>query len=80
MAALYVLWQARFKEEVVVYPQVTLPFKPEDAKAREAMMSNASELKIKSRDEKKEWSTASRKLDRVVKILVLYIKNKVLAE
>ena len=40
------------RDKVMVYPQVALPFEPEDAKAREGVMLNASEPKVKSKDGK----------------------------
>ena len=36
------------RNEVVVYPQVSLSFKPEDAEARNVVTLNASESKVKS--------------------------------
>ena len=52
--------------EVIVYPQVALPFKPEDAEARDCVMLNASELKVKSKDDMREFSTVHMRLGRVV--------------
>ena len=45
------------RDEVVVYPQVALPFEPEDAKTREGVMLNASESKVKSKE--KDWAGLS---------------------
>ena len=42
------------RDEDIVYPQVALPFKPEDAEARKGVTMNASEPKVKSKGEKKE--------------------------
>ena len=39
------------------------------------MTLNASEPKIKSKDDKEEWSTVHMRLGRVVKPLVLYMKE-----
>ena len=44
-------------DKVVVYPQVALPFKPEDARARDGVTLNASEPKVESKDDEKKWST-----------------------
>ena len=41
------------RDKVVVYPQVILPFELEDAEAREGVKSNASELKVESKDNEK---------------------------
>ena len=59
------------KDEVIVYPQVALPFKPEDAEAREGVALNASESKA----DKKKWSTTHTRLSKVIKPLVLYMKE-----
>ena len=53
MAILYVLWQARSYRGVVEYLQMALPFKLEDAEAREGLTLNAFEPKIKSKDDEK---------------------------
>ena len=63
------------RDEVIVYPQAALPFKPAGAEAREDVMLNASELKVNSKDNKKEWSTEHTTSGRVVKPLVLYMKE-----
>ena len=63
------------KDEVIVYPQVALPFKLEGAEAREGVTSNASEPKVESKDDEKEWSTVHTRSGRVVKPLVLYMKE-----
>ena len=68
------------RDEVVVYPQVALPFEPKDAEAREGLMLNASEPKVKSKDDEKEWSTVHTRSGRVVKPLVLYMKEYVTDE
>ena len=64
-----------FIDEVTVHPQLTLPFKPEDAEAREGVMMNASEPKVKSKDDKKEWSTVHTRLGKVVKPPILYMNE-----
>ena len=63
------------RDEVVVYLQVAYPFKFEDAEKKEGVMSNASESKIESKDDKKEWSTVHRRSGSVVKPMVLYMKE-----
>ena len=62
-------------DEVVMYPQVALPFKLEDAEAEESVKLNASEPKIESKDNEKEWSTVHTKLSWVVKPLELNMKE-----
>ena len=42
------------RDKVVVYPQVVLLFEPEDAEARESVTLNASEPKVKSKDDEQE--------------------------
>ena len=59
------------RDKVIVYPPVALSFEPVDAEARESVMLNASELKVKSKDDKKEWSTVCIRLGRVTKPLLL---------
>ena len=59
------------QDEVVVYPQVALPFEHEDAEARDGVMLNASEPNDESIDDQKEWSTVYKRLGRVVTPLVL---------
>ena len=63
------------RDEVVVYRQVALPFEPEDAEAREGVMLNASQSKAESKNDKKEWSTLCTRSGRVVKPLLLYMKE-----
>ena len=61
------------RDEVVVYLQVALPFKPEDVVARKGVTLNASEPKLESKDNKKEWSTVHMRSGRVAKPPVLYM-------
>ena len=63
------------RDEVLVYPQVALPLKLEDAEAREGLTLNASEPKIKFQDNEKEWGIVCTRLDRVLKPLVLFMKE-----
>ena len=63
------------RNEVLVYPQVALPFEPEDAEAMEGVMLNASEPKAKSKDNEEEWNTVHTRLGIVVKPPVLYMKE-----
>ena len=42
------------RDEVIVYLQVALPFEPKNAEAREGVILNASEPKVKSKDDEKE--------------------------
>ena len=63
------------RDKIVVYLQVALPFELEDAEAREGVMLNASEPKVKSKNEEKEWSIVCTRSDRVVKPMVLYMKE-----
>ena len=63
------------RNKVIIYLQVALPFKHEDAEAREGVTLNASDPKVKSKDEEKEWSTVCTRLGRVVNPLVLYMKE-----
>ena len=63
------------RDEAIVYPQVVLPFEPDDAEAREGVMFNASEPKVKSKNDKKEWSNLHMRSGRVVKPLVLYMRE-----
>ena len=63
------------RDEVAVYLQVALPFKPEDAEAREGVTLNAFEPKVKSKNDEKEWSIVLMRLGRVVKPPVLYMKK-----
>ena len=58
------------RNEVIVYPQVALPFEPKDWEARKEVTLNASEPKTKSEHDKKEWSTVCMRLGWVVKSLV----------
>ena len=62
-------------DKVIVYPQVALPFKLEDAEAREGVTPNASEPKIESKKDSEEWRTVHTRSGRVVKALVLYMKQ-----
>ena len=62
------------RDKVIVYPQVTSPFELEDAEARKGVKLNASEPKIESKDDEKEWGTVHIRLGRVVKPLVLHMK------
>ena len=63
------------RDKVVVYPQVALTFELEDAEARGDVMMNASEPKIESKNDEKEWSTVHTRSGRVMKPLVLYMKE-----
>ena len=45
------------RDKVVIYLQVALPFEPENAEAREVVTLNASEPKVESKDDEKEWTT-----------------------
>ena len=54
MAASYVLWQVRSRDELIIYPQVALPLKPGDTNAMEGVMLNASEPKVESKYDEKE--------------------------
>ena len=58
-----------------MYPEVALPLKLEDEKAREGVLLNASEPKIEFKDYGKEWNTVCTRSGRVVKPLVLYMKE-----
>ena len=63
-------------DELVVYPQVTLPLELEDAEAREGVIMNASESNIKSKEgEEYKWAAVCTKSVRVVKPLVLYMNE-----
>ena len=73
MATLYVLWQPEARDMVVVFPQVSLPFRLEDAKAREGVILTDSNPRIESKDNKKEWSSVHIRSGRVVKPPVLYM-------
>ena len=42
------------RDEVIVYPEVALPFEPEDAEAREGVTLNTHEPKVESKDNEKE--------------------------
>ena len=59
--------QPEAKDKVIVYPQVALPFEPQDAGAREGVMLNASEPKVESKNNEKEWSTVRMRSSMVVK-------------
>ena len=63
------------REEVVVYLHIALPFEPEDAEAREGVTLNSSEPKVICKVDEKELSTVHTRLGRVVKPLVLYMKE-----
>ena len=54
------------RDEVIVYLHIALSFEPEGAVAREGVTLNASEPKVKSKDNKKEWNTVSTRLGRVI--------------
>ena len=62
-------------DKAIVYLQVALPLEVEEA--REGEMLNASLPKIESKDEKNEWNAVHLRSGRVVKSLILYIKNTV---
>ena len=63
------------RDQVKAYPQVALLFKPEDAEAREGVMLNASELKVESKDDKREQTTSHIRLSRVVKPPLVYMQE-----
>ena len=63
------------RDEVIVHPQVALSFELEDAEARVGVTLNASEHKVESKDDKKEWSTEHVRLSKLVKTLVLYMNK-----
>ena len=54
---------------------MALPFEQEDAEEREGVTLNASEPKIESENDKKEWSTVHKRSGRVLNFLVLYMKE-----
>ena len=53
MVAMYVYDKPEAIDEVIVLRQVALPFKPEEAETRKGVMLNASEPKVKSKDDEK---------------------------
>ena len=61
--------------EVVVYLQVSLHFKSEEAEGREGVMLNASETKVEFKDDEKECCTVCTRSGRVVKPPLLYMKE-----
>ena len=63
------------RNEVMVYIQIALSFELEDTAMREDVKLNASEPQFKSKDDEKEWSTVHVRLIRIVKSLVLYMKE-----
>ena len=58
--------QPETSNEVVVYPQVACPLKLEEVEAREGGMLNASEPKIKFKDEENKWNVGCMRCGRVV--------------
>ena len=52
-----------------------MPFKLENTEAQKGEMLNAPELKIKSKDDEKEWSTVHMRSGMVEKHMLLYIKE-----